>query len=58
MVSATALIASNTSSIPVAQLAAALPAPNRVLGLPFFAPVPAMRLVEVVPALNRQAAGM
>jgi 3-hydroxybutyryl-CoA dehydrogenase len=46
------LIASNTSSIPIAQLAAGLPRPERVLGLHFFSPVPVMRLVEVVVALD------
>jgi 3-hydroxybutyryl-CoA dehydrogenase len=47
-----ALIASNTSSIPIAQLAAGLPRPERVLGLHFFSPVPVMRLVEIVVALD------
>jgi 3-hydroxybutyryl-CoA dehydrogenase len=47
-----ALIASNTSSIPIAQLAAGLPRPDRVLGLHFFSPVPVMRLVEIVVALD------
>jgi 3-hydroxybutyryl-CoA dehydrogenase len=47
-----ALIASNTSSIPIAQLAAGLPRPDRVLGLHFFSPVPVMPLVEVVTALD------
>jgi 3-hydroxybutyryl-CoA dehydrogenase len=46
------LISSNTSSIPIAQLAAGLPRPDRVLGLHFFSPVPVMRLVEVVVALD------
>jgi 3-hydroxybutyryl-CoA dehydrogenase len=46
------LIASNTSSIPIAQLAAAVPDPTRVLGLHFFSPVPVMDLVEVVVALD------
>jgi 3-hydroxybutyryl-CoA dehydrogenase len=46
------LIASNTSSIPIAQLAAAIPDPRRVLGLHFFSPVPVMGLVEVVLALD------
>jgi 3-hydroxybutyryl-CoA dehydrogenase len=46
------IIASNTSSIPIAQLAAAIPDPERVLGLHFFSPVPVMRLVEVVVALD------
>jgi 3-hydroxybutyryl-CoA dehydrogenase len=47
-----ALLASNTSSIPIAQLAAGLPSPDRVLGLHFFSPVPVMSLVEVVVALD------
>jgi 3-hydroxybutyryl-CoA dehydrogenase len=47
-----ALIASNTSSIPIAELAAAVRAPERVLGLHFFSPVPVMSLVEVVVALD------
>ena len=51
-VSPDAIIASNTSSIPIAQLAAALPRPERVLGLHFFSPVPVMKLVEVVVALD------
>ena len=46
------LIASNTSSIPIAQLAAAVPDPTRVLGLHFFSPVPVMGLVELVVALD------
>jgi 3-hydroxybutyryl-CoA dehydrogenase len=46
------IVASNTSSIPIAQLAAAVPNPERVLGLHFFSPVPVMRLVEVVVALD------
>jgi 3-hydroxybutyryl-CoA dehydrogenase len=47
-----AILASNTSSIPIANLAAATRRPGRVLGLHFFSPVPAMRLVEIVPALT------
>jgi 3-hydroxybutyryl-CoA dehydrogenase len=47
-----ALLASNTSSIPIAQLAAATKHPGRVLGLHFFSPVPVMPLVEVVVALD------
>jgi 3-hydroxybutyryl-CoA dehydrogenase len=46
------LIASNTSSIPIAQLAASIPDASRVLGLHFFSPVPVMGLVEVVVALD------
>jgi 3-hydroxybutyryl-CoA dehydrogenase len=47
-----AIIASNTSSIPIAQLASAVRRPDRVLGLHFFSPVPVMALVEVVIALD------
>jgi len=42
------LIASNTSSITIMELAAATRRPDRVLGLHFFNPVPVMKLVEVV----------
>jgi 3-hydroxybutyryl-CoA dehydrogenase len=47
-----AIVASNTSSIPIAQLAQAVHRPERVLGLHFFSPVPVMTLVEVVIALD------
>ena len=47
-----AIVASNTSSIPIAELAQAIHEPSRVLGLHFFSPVPVMRLVEVVVALD------
>jgi 3-hydroxybutyryl-CoA dehydrogenase len=56
IVSEDALITSNTSSIPIAQLAAGLPRPERVLGLHFFSPVPVMRLVEIVVALDTSEA--
>ena len=46
------VIGSNTSSIPIAELAQAVHSPERVLGLHFFAPVPVMRLVEIVVALD------
>ncbi|HEY8467575.1 MAG TPA: 3-hydroxybutyryl-CoA dehydrogenase [Solirubrobacterales bacterium] len=49
---ADAILASNTSSIPIAELAAATPCPDRVVGLHFFSPVPVMKLVEVVVALE------
>jgi 3-hydroxybutyryl-CoA dehydrogenase len=45
-------LASNTSSIPIAQLAAWTKPPERVLGLHFFSPVPVMKLVEVVVGLE------
>jgi 3-hydroxybutyryl-CoA dehydrogenase len=50
------ILASNTSSIPIAGLAAATRRPERVLGLHFFSPVPVMRLVEVVVALDTSEA--
>ena len=43
-----AILASNTSSIPIASLAAATRRPDRVIGMHFFNPVPVMALVEVV----------
>jgi 3-hydroxybutyryl-CoA dehydrogenase len=46
------ILASNTSSIPIAGLAAATGRPERVLGLHFFSPVPVMKLVEVVVGLD------
>jgi 3-hydroxybutyryl-CoA dehydrogenase len=45
-------LASNTSSIPIAELAAWTQRPERVIGLHFFSPVPVMRLVEVVIGLD------
>ncbi|MEO6857256.1 MAG: 3-hydroxybutyryl-CoA dehydrogenase [Solirubrobacteraceae bacterium] len=45
-------LASNTSSIPIAELAAWTKRPERVLGLHFFSPVPVMKLVEVVKGLD------
>lgn len=50
-----ALVASNTSSIPIAELAAVFERPDRVLGLHFFSPVPVMKLVEIVVALDTSA---
>jgi 3-hydroxybutyryl-CoA dehydrogenase len=47
-----ATLASNTSSIPIAQLASWTRRPERVLGLHFFSPVPVMKLVEVVVGLD------
>ena len=52
IVDETALLASNTSSIPIAGLAASVSRPERVLGLHFFSPVPVMKLVEIVSALD------
>jgi 3-hydroxybutyryl-CoA dehydrogenase len=47
---AEAILASNTSSIPIASLAAVTDRPDRVIGMHFFNPVPVMALVEVVRA--------
>ena len=46
------ILASNTSSIPIATLARWTHRPTRVLGLHFFSPVPVMKLVEIVVALD------
>jgi 3-hydroxybutyryl-CoA dehydrogenase len=46
-----ALLASNTSSIPIMKLAMATSRPQRVLGLHFFNPVPVLPLVELVSSL-------
>jgi 3-hydroxybutyryl-CoA dehydrogenase len=43
-----AVLASNTSSIPIGSLAAATSRPDRVIGMHFFNPVPVLQLVEVV----------
>ena len=44
----TAILATNTSSIPIEQIAAALPDPSRLIGIHFFNPVAKMMLVEIV----------
>ncbi|HEX5594561.1 MAG TPA: 3-hydroxyacyl-CoA dehydrogenase family protein [Micromonosporaceae bacterium] len=43
-----ALLATNTSGIPIGRIAAATPCPERVVGMHFFAPVPIMQLCEIV----------
>jgi 3-hydroxybutyryl-CoA dehydrogenase len=43
-----AVLASNTSSIPISSLAAGTQRPDRVIGMHFFNPVPVLKLVEVV----------
>ncbi len=52
VVAADAILASNTSSIPITALASACKHPERVAGLHFFNPVPVMKLVEVIPGLK------
>jgi 3-hydroxybutyryl-CoA dehydrogenase len=55
-----AILATNTSSIPVTQIASKIPNPSRVLGIHFFNPAPIMKLVEIIlgvetdPALAQQ----
>ncbi len=43
-----AILASNTSSIPITSLAAVTSRPDRVIGMHFFNPVPVLKLVEVI----------
>jgi 3-hydroxybutyryl-CoA dehydrogenase len=45
-----AVLASNTSSIPIGTLAAATSRPDRVIGMHFFNPVPVLKLVEIIRA--------
>jgi 3-hydroxybutyryl-CoA dehydrogenase len=47
-----AILASNTSSIPITSLAAATGRPDRVVGMHFFNPVPILKLVEVIRGLD------
>lgn len=51
-VTAEAIIASNTSSLSISQLATAVSHPERFIGLHFFNPVPLMQLVEVIRGLQ------
>ncbi|GAA2341174.1 3-hydroxybutyryl-CoA dehydrogenase [Saccharopolyspora halophila] len=46
-----AILATNTSSIPIAKVANATSRPDKVLGVHFFNPVPVLKLVELVPSL-------
>ena len=46
-----AILASNTSSIPITRMANWSPDPGRFIGLHFFNPVPVMGLIEVIPGL-------
>jgi 3-hydroxybutyryl-CoA dehydrogenase len=48
----TAVLASNTSSLPITSIAAAVADPGRVVGIHFFNPVLQMELVEIIPGLR------
>ena len=52
---ADAILASNTSSIPITRMAVSSPDPARFIGLHFFNPVPVMGLIEVIPGLATSA---
>ena len=51
-VSKECIIASNTSSLSIASIAASLKKPERCVGIHFFNPAPLMKLVEVIPAIQ------
>ena len=57
-VDADCVLATNTSSLPVTQVAAGVPGPERVVGMHFFNPAPVMRLVEVIAGLETGAAAL
>jgi 3-hydroxybutyryl-CoA dehydrogenase len=52
IVSADCILASNTSSLSIASIGAALKDPSRVIGVHFFNPAPLMPLVEIIPAVQ------
>jgi len=54
--SSTAILATNTSSIPITRLAQAAPDPARFIGVHFFNPVPVMGLIELIRGLATSAA--
>jgi 3-hydroxybutyryl-CoA dehydrogenase len=56
IVSDTCILASNTSSLSIASIAAACKKPERVIGIHFFNPAPLMPLVEIIPAVQTSEA--
>ncbi|WP_151480743.1 3-hydroxybutyryl-CoA dehydrogenase [Streptomyces albicerus] len=50
-----AILATNTSSIPIVDLAVVTERPGQLIGMHFFNPVPVQQLVEVIPALTTSA---
>lgn len=54
-VSDNCVLASNTSSLSIASIAAACKRPERVIGIHFFNPAPLMALVEIIPAVQTNA---
>ncbi len=48
------ILASNTSSIPITQIAAKIPYPERMLGIHFFNPAPVMKLVEIISGVQTE----
>ena len=55
LVLSSCVLATNTSSLPVTAIAAALSKPERFAGYHFFNPVPLMKVVEVIPGLKTSA---
>ncbi len=55
-VSADCILASNTSSLSIASLAATCKQPERFIGIHFFNPAPLMKLVEIIPAIQTSEA--
>jgi 3-hydroxybutyryl-CoA dehydrogenase len=56
LVSEETIIATNTSSLSIAAIAASCKKPDRVVGIHFFNPAPLMKLVEIIPAIQTNAA--
>ncbi len=56
VVSSSCVLASNTSSLSIASIAAACEKPERVIGIHFFNPAPVMALVEIIPAVQTDPA--